>query len=50
MKHVLELILDRLPNSRVVVAGDFNGMATRAREICTKKGLRSLINDTPTHR
>ena len=50
LRHILELILDRLPKARVIVAGDFNAMTSRAREICSSKGLKSLINDTPTHR
>ena len=50
LRHVLNLILNRLPKSRVIVAGDFNGMVPQANQICLQKGLKSLIIDTPTHR
>ena len=50
LRHVLNLILDRLPKSRVIVAGDFNGMMAQASQICLQKGLKGLIDDTPTHR
>ncbi len=47
---MLKLILDRVPLSRVIVAGDFNMMADRARQICESVGLYGLVRSgTPTH-
>ena len=43
--------MSRLPQSRVVVVGDFNNMMDRADRICEGKGLTGLLEKgTPTHR
>ena len=50
LDHILSLILQSLPHSKVIVAGDFNQQMDQAYKICHKYGLEGTIKDgTPTH-
>ena len=43
LDHILSLILTRLPQSRIIVAGEFNQQMDQAYNICHKFGLRGTI-------
>ena len=50
LRHVLELIMSRAPESRVIVIGDFNGEMERVKGLCRTYGLTQLVEEgVPTH-
>ena len=50
LKHIIESVLERIPQSRFIISGDFNEKRKEITAYVASKGLRQALQEgTTTH-